>query len=156
MPSPEVKQIYEDYLNEIKELEANRKPFEGLLGFGKRPDSDPCHDRFAERLGQELRELAQNAPSSGETANIMREMFEMPGRVGNKSVAYWMLIAVQQLAEGLIPFLTTEDASAISDIFEDKYPRYSQLPAQRKFAEKLLAQAGKKPRKGLFGFRNHS
>ena len=41
-----VRQIYDEYLSDAARLQAAMKATDGLLGFGRRADSDPCHDRF--------------------------------------------------------------------------------------------------------------
>lgn len=43
-----LQRLYGEYLDKARKAEANRKPFDGIFGFGKRKGKDPCHGRFAE------------------------------------------------------------------------------------------------------------
>ena len=149
----EIRAIYDDYIADVKQLIANRKPTDGLMGFGKRAGDDICHGRFADRIGQKLNEIAQASPSSEEACAVIRFVFETPSEYKKDSLAYLMLLAVQGLTEVLIPFLSKEDAAALSSIFSDLYPKYSYLPSQKKLAGQLLLQSGQKEHKiqGLFG-----
>ncbi len=150
----EVKQIYDDYFTDVRELQARRNPMEGLLGFGKRADDDPCHERFADRLGQKLSDFAKTSPASGEVCSVLRFVYEVPHEYKNASMVYWMLLAVQGLTDELIPLLKTEDAASLSALFADLYPKNSRLPSQQKIASRLCLQAGAKEQKGKGIFRS--
>lgn len=149
----EIKQIYGDYLIDIKNLEAKRKPTDGLMGFGKRDDYDPCHERFSDRLEQKLKDIENEPPSSEKACAVLRYVFNVPQDEKGSLSAYWMLIAVHGFADGLISFLSKEDAGGLSELYEDLFPKYKRLPVQQKIASHLQEQAGgSKKSKGLFGF----
>ncbi len=152
----EIRGIYDDYIADVKTLMATRKPTDGLMGFGKRAGDDICHERFADRLEQKLNDIVQATPSSETVYAALRFIYETPPEYKDDSLVYLMLLAVQGLTNGLIPFLTKQDAAGLSELFSDLYPKYSYLPAQKKVASQLLLQAELNERKGkgFFGLLN--
>ena len=145
-----VRGIYADYLADVEKLIAARKPTDGLMGFGKRAGDDICHERFADRLEAELNNIAKASPTSGEAYAVMSVVFKAPSEFRNDSLTYWMLVAVQGLTDGLIPFLTEQDAQKLSELLYDLYPKHSFLPVQKKIAAHLRSQSGlKEQKKGL-------
>ncbi|PKM72397.1 MAG: hypothetical protein CVU91_08315 [Firmicutes bacterium HGW-Firmicutes-16] len=144
----EIRGIYDDYIAEVKNLLATRKPTDGLMGFGKRAGDDVCHERFADRIEQKLNDFAQALPSSESVYAVMRVVFEIPQKHKDDSLTYWMLLAVQGLTDVLIPLLTKQDAVKLSELFSELYPKYSWLPVQKKIAAQLFLQAGLKEHRG--------
>lgn len=130
-----------DYLETVAELEANRRPTDGLFGLKPGPADDPCHDRFAERMDTLLRDFAAREPSGAEAAAVLRELYAAaPANRGAKS-AYWMLIAVQGLGSELIGLLDKADASALLEFYSSQYPRWERLPVQNRILKQLAKQA---------------
>lgn len=151
----EIQAIYDDYLRDTVHLEENRKPTDGLLGFGKRADSDPCHDRFAERLELALNTLASDVPSSETACAVMNFIFRAPQAHKDNRQAYWMLLAVHGLTDRLIHFLSKDDAAKLSAWYNDTYPKHTLLPVQKDLAAHLRSQAGGslvQKKKGLADF----
>ena len=149
----EIRQIYAEYLIEVKKLEAKRKPTDGLMGFGKRVDQDPCHERFAERLEQRLKDIENMSPSSEEAGAVLRYVISAPQEEKALLSAYWMLLAVQGYTDGLISFLSKEAAKELYELYADLYPKFKRMPVQQKIASHLQEQAGGSGKsKGLFGF----
>jgi len=138
-------------MDDLVVLQASLKPTDGLMGFGKRADSDPCHARFSDRLELKLREIAEQAPSSQETAELMRFVYEAAKKSKEDVSAYWMLVAVHGHTAVLIPLLSSADATELSRLYLDRYPKYSLLPMQKRLVGQLQEQSGKAPRqkKGL-------
>ncbi len=145
--SPEIRQIYEDYLGDTIRLEDERKPTDGLFGFGKRSDFDPCHDRFTERLEQAVNDIAAGKPSSEVAYSVLHFVFEAPIVNNDNRQAYWMLLAVHGLTDKLISFLSPEDAADLTAWYSQAYPKHVRLPVQKTIAAHLQAQAGKSLRK---------
>jgi hypothetical protein len=138
----EIRRIYTDYLSDTTRLQAAQKPTDGLLGFGRRPDSDPCHDRFSMRLDETMASFAAGTPSTQEASEVLRYMFEAPLPHKGNTLVYLMLAAVHALAEKMICYLSQEDAAALSARYEAAYPKADRLPAQKKIASLLKVQAG--------------
>ncbi|NCB73270.1 MAG: hypothetical protein EOM51_00785 [Clostridia bacterium] len=148
----EIRTVYADYINDVIQLEATRKPTDGLLGFGKKAGDDPCHDRFASRLEQELNALATETPSSETVSAVLHFVFNAPNEHKELKLAFWMLQAVSGLTEKLIVFLSPQDAADLLESFSELYPKRIRLPVQQKIAKLLNEQAGErgvKKRRGL-------
>ena len=146
-------------MDDLGVLQASLKPTDGLLGFGKRADADPCHARFSDRLELKLREISEKALSSGEAAELMRFVFEAGEIREDGPSAYWMLVAVHGHTDVLIPLLSPMDAWNLYRLYLDRYPKYSLLPVQKSLAKHLLEQAGeasKQKKKGLLSLLKQS
>lgn len=151
----EIRTIYDNYLSDTIHLEETRKPTDGLFGFGKRADSDPCHDRFSDRLEQALKNLSITDPSSETAYEVLRFVYGAPQEYKENKLAYWMLQAVHGQTDELIRFLSNEDAAKLSVWYNNAYPKRVLLPVQKTVAEHLQAQAGlgtAKKRSGLTNF----
>ena len=130
-----------DYLETVAELEANRRPTDGLFGLKPGPSDDPCHDRFAERMDALLRDFAAQEPSSAQAAAVLRELYAAaPANRGAKS-AYWMLMAVQGAGLPLIARLSPADAAELHAFFEKSYPRRERFPVQKQTLQLLKKQS---------------
>ncbi|MCR5089506.1 MAG: hypothetical protein K6C08_08350 [Oscillospiraceae bacterium] len=131
---------YETYLEQALTAERNRKPGEGLFGFGKKPADDPCHDRFVADLEAMLTEFGETAPSSEETAGVLRRMYEAPRINREPQSAYWVLLAVQKLTLPLIERLDSEDTAKLLEYYRKAYPRRERLPVQDQILAALKKQ----------------
>ena len=129
-----------DYLDTVAELEAKRKPADGLLGLKPGPADDPCHDRFAEAVETLMKESAAS-PSSGEAAETLSYLFEAAAEQKGSKSAYWMLIAVQGFGLELIDRLNAAEAKALRERYAALYPRWERLPVQDKLLKKLKSQS---------------
>ena len=129
-----------DYLETAAELEAKRRPTDGLLGMRPGPADDPCHQRFAAELEALLRECAAEA-SSAEAAEILRLLFDKADDKRMPLSAYWMLIAVQGFGSGLIPLLDKAEAAGLLELYSAQYPRWERLPVQNRILKQLARQA---------------
>ena len=138
----EIRRIYNEYLAETIRLETAHKPTEGLMGFGRGPGSDVCHDQFSDRLEKALGDITADGPSSQEAFAALRFVYDAPMANKNNQLAYWMLQAVHALTGQLIGFLSPEDAAVLWTQYKELYPRATRLPAQKKIAALLQAKAG--------------
>ncbi|MEA5144166.1 MAG: hypothetical protein VB023_11435 [Oscillibacter sp.] len=130
----DVQKLYKTYLARTKELTARRRPGDGLLGFGPGPDQDPCHDAFSQALKACL---AEEIPSSGETAAILHYIYEEPFCHEHDQLAYWMLLAVHGLTVPRVKALTAADAAALWTWYRKAYPPAKRLPAQKQVLRAL-------------------
>ena len=132
---------YRQYEETVEELERNRKFGEGIFGLKGGPADNPCHDRFAEEMRACFAEFAAQHPDSAQTRTVLAFVFEEPQSYRGPKCAYWMLLAVQGLAKGLIPLLSPADADALADRYEADYRPCDRLPVQNELL-KLLRKAG--------------
>lgn len=123
--------LYEEYLSKAEKLERERKPGDGLLGMGKKPADDPCHDEFADSLEQALDAFAETHPSADDVHKLLSYIYSVPAAHKDMLSIYWMLCAVQGLTLSLIPLLTPQAAKEIRSVYSDDFPRWERLPVQK-------------------------
>lgn len=136
-----IQALYHDYLAKAEVCERNRKPAEGLLGFGKKPADDPCHDQFASDLEQALRQLTEQSPTSQTIRNVLSYIYEMPLQHQEPVSIRWMLEAVHGLTHDLIGGLHSADAEKLLKQYEANYPRRTRLPVQNQICDALRKQS---------------
>lgn len=111
-------------MDEFHRLERNRKPFEGIFGFGGGPQNYPCHEVFAQDLERLLNQFSAQAPSSDQVGPVLDYIyFSAPARWKSETAVYWMLLAVQGLTLDLIPLLDGADAETLCKAYQEAYPR---------------------------------
>ena len=142
LPMNELRRVYDEYLSDAARLSSTYKPTDGLLGFGRGPGSDPCHDRFQERLERALAVTAEAAPPSSVVAEVLSFIYEAPLRHQNNTMVSLMLKAVHTLTEPLVTLLSQEDAATLWTRYDEAYPRAERLPVQKKIAALLRERAG--------------
>ncbi|MGX8692275.1 MAG: hypothetical protein ACSW8E_00775 [Clostridia bacterium] len=128
------------YLEEVRAVERKKGPLAGAFGMKGGPADDPCHDRFSEALRAMLEDFAQAKPEPAEARALLEQLLALPPEDCPRS-AYWMLLAVQGMAEGLIPALDRENARALLERYGKDYPRRLRLPIQKKMFCRLEKQA---------------
>ena len=137
MKLDEIKALYSAYIEYVSQLEAEKSPTDGLLGFGKKISDDSCHDRFAEKLEDMLKEFADCEPSSDEVYAVMEFICHAPAEYSEPESAYWMLNAVHGLVIGLAERLSYDDAQRLMVQYEKDIPRHKRLPVQKKLYKTL-------------------
>ena len=140
----ELERLYAEYLAEARRAEANRRPLDGMFGFGRKSGDDPCHERFAQELEALLKAAAEKGVASGELRGMLAYIYRAPKENREPLAAYWMLMAVHSLTPELAGRLCREDAQALWEEYQTAYPRRDRLPAQKKVLAALdAARKGK-------------
>ncbi len=147
-----VRSIYEEYYAALAAARAAAKPTDGMFGFGASIGSDPCQNRFAERLALTLETLASEKPADETAEAVLRYLCEEPARQTGDEVCHWMLLAAHRYGTCLIPYLTAESAASLADFYQTAYPKSGRLPVQNIFYEALCGQGGKTAHKPAFFF----
>ena len=123
--------LYETYLEKAKQLERDRKPGQGLFGFGSGPKDDPSHDRFSEDLKALLEDISAGGPTSAETRQMLEYIYRAPLENRWPLTAHWMMRAVQGHTVALIGRLDPADAEEMRKTFVKDYPRSERFPVQK-------------------------
>ena len=97
--------LYDEYLEKAITVERNRRPGEGIFGFGKKPSDDPCHARFLEDLKDWLEAFRGGEPDSGEAREVLTLIYRAAKENPEPPSAYWVLIAAQSLMQELMHLL---------------------------------------------------
>ena len=137
----EIRAVCEEYIEKAEQLERDRKIGEGLLGIGKKPADDPCHERFAEDIERLTGEISSRSPDSGEAKEILQYMYALPSAHEEPKSIYWMLVAVHGTCAGLIRFLSAADAEELYKMYSGAFRRWERLPVQKKVCEQLKKQS---------------
>ena len=138
-----VKGLYGGYLDKALQLEKDRKIGEGLLGIGKKPADDPCHEKFADDMAAALKEIAEGKPDSAAASEILHYIYSIPAEHEEPKSVYWMLIAVHGCTKELIPLLSPSDAEALRKEYGKMFRRWQRLPVQQEIF-KALGNAAKR------------
>jgi hypothetical protein len=133
----QIEKIYTEYIAAVKKIKSERKFTDGLMGFGTREDSFPCHNEFIEKLKNELNTIAQNTPSQAEAAEVLKYIYEAPIKNKGFQSAYWMMMAAHSVTECLFPLISDEQALEIAKWYAEIYPKWERLPAQDKVLKAL-------------------
>ncbi len=139
----QLKTRYHEYTQFNRDLYANAKLTDGLFGFGNDPKKDPGHTQFFQDIAAIVQEMASLPPTAEEATEAVRWILDAESLVAKNSSASWMMIAAQQHAEKLIPFLLAEDAARILKSYTLKYPKRIRLPIQNQLIKSLKAQSKK-------------
>lgn len=132
-----IQHLYTEYLTQVYQLEQNRGMGDGLLGMGKGPADDPCHDRFAELLEAELQAFSAHIPSPEEVRSVLEYIYRIPLEHRKLRTAYWMLLAVHGLTLSLIDQLSSSAAEELWFWYGKEYPRWDRLPVQKRVLSAL-------------------
>lgn len=132
--------IYDEYVAAVKKYKSELKLTDGLMGFGTKEDSFPCHNDFIQKLGSELNEISQSSPTQTEADEVLRFIYEAPLNNKKYQSAYWMMLAAHSLTECLFPLIFDEQAGELAKWYAEIYPPYDRLPAQIKILKALQAR----------------
>ncbi|HNX64517.1 MAG TPA: hypothetical protein PKI60_04935 [Oscillospiraceae bacterium] len=132
--------IYDEYVAAVKKYKSERKFTDGLMGFGTKEDSFPCHNDFVQKLSDELNIIAQSGSTQEEADEVLRFIYEAPLNNKKYQSAYWMMMAVHSLTEGLFPLISDEQAAELAKWYAEIYPPYDRLPAQIKILKALQSR----------------
>ena len=138
----ELRQLYPDYLEQVRRAEQSRKPLEGYMGFGRRLGTESCHAAFAQDLEALLGEIAAQAPDSGEVRAILEYIYRAPQEHRKPLAVYWMLIAVHGPTVGLIERLDRKDVQELWTEYKKLYQRGDRLPVQKQVLAALKKACG--------------
>ncbi len=132
-----LRSICEEYLVQVDQLLKNAKPGDGLLGMGKAPQHDACHEAFDQRVEACLASAAGQGPSAAEAFSLAETLLFFEKQREVPPCASWMLVAVQRHCLPLVPFLSAQAAADLQARYSKAYPRQQQLPIQKALLKAL-------------------
>lgn len=139
----EVKEIYGEYIAQVKKLESEKKIGDGLFGMGKKISDDPCHEAFADRLKGELKSFEDSSPSSAEVREVLGYIYHAQAEMNESLSTYWMMNAVHGLTLDLIGKLDPDAAQALMQLYNNDVPKRRRFPVQKQVFS-VLKKAAKK------------
>ena len=138
----ELNGILDMYRLAVEQVERNKKPYDGLLGMGRKPSDDACHeqmDHAVEELMQKaagIEDPASAADAAGTDALLnllMRAAREYKG----PEYARIALTAAQRHGIPLISGMTAEGRKSLRDWYDLAYPRRMRFPIQKTIMDAL-------------------
>ncbi len=133
-----LKTIYADYDKAVQEVRKNARAFDGILGLGKDPRKDACHDQFYQAAGQWVTEFVAAGPSQEELLEAALYITETPKTHEGKE-CYWYMLAAHGHLKPLIGLLSPENRSTVKASMEATYKKRERMPLQKELL-KLLDQ----------------
>ena len=138
----ELNGILEVYRFAVEQVEKNKRPYDGLLGMGRKPSDDACHEQMDRAVGDLMRRAAGEddqavaADGSGTDALLtllMRAAREYQG----PEYARIALTAAQRHGTPLISGMTAEGRAKLRAWYDQAYPRRMRFPIQKAIMEAL-------------------
>ncbi len=141
----ELDRIMETYREAVSQVEKNRRPFDGILGIGRSPSDDACHDQMDQSVAFLM---TQAGGENGDTENaekadagtvdelisgLMRAAKEYQG----PEYARIALMAAQRHGLPLIPKMTAEGRKMLLTWYDQAYPRRMRFPVQKEIVDLL-------------------
>ena len=117
-------------MEQAHQVEQERNPLDGILGFGTKSADAPCHDQFIKAMGSVLNTTAEDNLNSKEIREVLEYIYRAPKENQEPLAAYWMLIAVHGQTIDLIKNLNREDAGTLWAEYKKIYRHWDRLPAQ--------------------------
>ena len=125
-----------EYDEAVREVQKNRKIFDGVFGMGTHPGNAPCHDVLDRKIEALCREAAEE-PDAGQIREMLEEIYAVPLKWQGPEYAKLMLIAVQRHTMPLISRLAEEDRAELSAWYQKTWPRRRRLPLQEEVLKAL-------------------
>ncbi len=121
--------VMAEYEEAVRDVQKNRKLFDGVMGLGNHPGNAPCHDALDKKVETLCREAA-GPENSAERETLIREICQAALDWKGPEYARLMLVAVQRHTLGLIPELEPEERERLAAWYQKAYPRWNRLPVQ--------------------------
>lgn len=133
-----LRNIYREYVQKAEQLMAGRKPGDGLLGMGNKPQDAACHDWFDGQVAAEMATMqGDDCPEA--LCFMLKAEKEFPA----PACARLMLIAVQRHGLTLIEQLSPKQAEEMLLWYKNAYAPFTRLPVQKEILKKLKMQKQK-------------
>ena len=133
----DLKRTYADYLSAVAALEQKAALTDGLMGFGRDPKTDPCHEAFYQEVAAWVEEFLASDPTPEEISQAAFWILQAAYPHESRTTVFWILYAVHGHAAPLIPRMPPEDRRELAAWYDKHHPKRSRLPVQKKIAKLL-------------------
>lgn len=131
-----LKSIYADYDKAVQEVRKNARAFDGILGLGKDPRKDACHDMFYQAVGAWVTEFLAAEPAQEELLEAALYITETPAAHEGKE-CFWYMYAAHGHLKPIIPLLTPESRAAVAERLDGNYKKRDRMPLQKEILKLL-------------------
>ena len=133
--------IYTDYAEAVKAVRKKARIFDGILGLGKDPRNDACHDAYYQAVGEWVSAFLQTQPEQEVLMQAAVYILETPLSYTGQE-CYWFMYAAHGHIKPIIPYLSKENCKELGARLEKCYKKLDRMPLQMELL-KLLAKAAK-------------
>lgn len=131
-----IQTLCEAYFETVSKVIQNTKPGEGLFGVGG-PQRNPCHMDFYEQVKAAAAEVCAD-DADGFVEALLRADADHPEQ---PEMVKLTLVAVQGLAEPLVPAMTPEKAKELQGWYGKQYSLLNRMPVQKNVLKALKRRA---------------
>ncbi len=132
-----LKKLTEDYIDKTDDLLASRKLGEGFFGMPDSAKSHPCHTEYFNAVENTVKEYIAGEPDAETAEAAVRFLLTASDEYPCSNLASWMLVAIQNHALPLIPYLSKDVKAELYTWFSKHVPRLQRLPVQREIIKAL-------------------
>ena len=133
MNREDIKCLIENYLKEVDDVLRSARPFDGILGLGKRPADNPCHGIFIDNVGKAVAEVKD----SEEAFAVADELIRANENYDCSMMTSLSMTAAQGHILKLLPLLTSEQKKELKVYFDKHIPKRKRLPVQEELYRAL-------------------
>ena len=130
------------YIRFNRKLKEGIRPIDsvlGVIGFGKKPGSDPGHEEFFREMNTAVSRVCASQPDSETADAIVDVIFQAKVRYADEGLSPFIFTAIEGQTKELIPFLSVEKAKQIYSELK-KTPVGQRTPVRKQ----LLSELSKK------------
>ncbi len=132
----QLKTIFTDYDAAVREVRKKARAFDGILGLGKDPRKDPCHEQFYTAAGKWVEEFLATEPSQEDMKAAALLLIEEPKNYEGKE-CFWFMFAAQGHIKPLIGPMSPENCQAVKASLEANYKKRDRMPLQKELLKLL-------------------
>ncbi len=132
----QLKTIFTDYDAAVRDVRKKARAFDGILGLGKDPRKDPCHEQFYNAVGKWTEDFLATEPSQEDLKAAALFLIEEPKNYEGKE-CFWFMFAAQGHIKPMIGTMCPETSQMIKASLEAAYKKRDRMPLQKELLKLL-------------------
>ena len=132
----QLKTLFADYNAAVQEVRKKARAFDGILGLGKDPRKDPCHEQFYNAVGKWTEDFLATEPSQEDLKAAALFLIEEPKNYEGKE-CFWFMFAAQGHIKPMIGTMCPETSQMIKASLEAAYKKRDRMPLQKELLKLL-------------------
>ena len=132
----QLKTLFTDYNAAVQEVRKKARAFDGILGLGKDPRKDPCHEQFYNAVGKWTEDFLATEPSQEDLKAAALFLVEEPKNYEGKE-CFWFMFAAQGHIKPLIGHMSPEACQTVKASLEAAYKKRDRMPLQKELLKLL-------------------
>ena len=132
----QLKTLFTDYDAAVRAVRKKARAFDGILGLGKDPRKDPCHEQFYNAVGKWTEDFLATEPSQEDLKAAALFLIEEPKNYEGKE-CFWFMFAAQGHIKPMIGAMSPENRQAVKASLEATYKKRERMPLQKELLKLL-------------------